>query len=133
MADPRTASENKVSASRSVAFDLLRGVLAKRTPLDEALAAHDGLAKLPERDRGFARLLVATTLRRLGHVDRLIDRCIDKPLPAKAALVRGIPRLAATELLLLGVAPPAAVDSAVNLVRPPHGRAACRERVCRPV
>lgn len=117
MAEARTAADNKVSASRSVAFDLLRAVLAKRTPLDEALAAHEGLAKLPERDRGFARLLVATTLRRLGHVDRLIDRCIEKPLPTKAGVVRDILRLAATELLILGVAPHAAVDSAVNLVR----------------
>ena len=117
MADTRPAPEAKVSASRSVAFDLFRAVLAKRTPLDEALAAHDGLGKLPERDRGFARLLVATALRRLGHVDRLIDACIDKPLPAKAAVVYDILRLAATELLILGVAPHAAVDSAVTLVR----------------
>lgn len=117
MADTRTAPEAKVSASRSVAFDLFRAVMSKRTPLDEALAAHDGLAKLPDRDRGFARLLVATTLRRLGHLDRLIDKCIEKPLPAKAAVVHDILRLAATELLVLGVAPHAAVDSAVTLVR----------------
>lgn len=117
MVEARTASDAKVSASRSVAFDLFRAVLAKRTPLDEALAAHDGLAKLPDRDRGFARLLVATTLRRLGHVDRLIDRCLEKPLPVKAAVVRDILRLAAAELLILGVAPHAAVDNAVTLVR----------------
>ncbi|NQW12051.1 MAG: MFS transporter [Alphaproteobacteria bacterium] len=107
----------KVSAARSVAFDLLRAVLAKGTPLDEALAAHDGLAKLPERDRGFARTLVATTLRRLGHVDQLIDGCLSTPLPDKAAVVRDILRIAATELLILGVAPHAAVDSAVTLTR----------------
>lgn len=117
MADAKTSPNQKVSAARSVAFDLLRAVLAKRTPLDEALAAHDGLAKLPERDRGFARMLVATTLRRLGHVDRLIAACIDKPLPAKAAVVHDILRIAATELLILGVAPHAAVDNAVTLVR----------------
>ncbi|MEQ8814623.1 MAG: RsmB/NOP family class I SAM-dependent RNA methyltransferase [Thalassobaculum sp.] len=117
MADARTTPEAKVSASRSVAFDLFRAVLTKRTPFDEALAAHDGLAKLPDRDRGFARLLVATALRRLGHVDRLVDGCLDKPLPAKALVVRDILRLAATELLILGVAPHAAVDSAVTLAR----------------
>ena len=116
---PKTARHipEKVSAARSVAFDLLRAVLAKTTPLDEALAAHDGLAKLPERDRGFARTLVATTLRRLGHVDRLIDDCLATPLPDKAAVVRDILRIAATELLILGVAPHAAVDSAVTLTR----------------
>lgn len=107
----------KISAARSVAFDLLRAVLAKKTPLDEALAAHDGLAKLPERDRGFARTLVATTLRRLGQIDRLIDGCLSSPLPQKASAVRDILRIAATELLVLGVAPHAAVDSAVTLVR----------------
>lgn len=112
-----TIPDPKISAARSVAFDLLRAVLAKRTPLDEALAAHDGLAKLPDRDRGFARTLVATTLRRLGHVDRLIDGCLAQPLPQKASAVRDILRIAATELLILGVAPHAAVDSAVNLVR----------------
>lgn len=112
-----TTPDPKISAARSVAFDLLRAVLAKQTPLDEALVAHDGLAKLPERDRGFARTLVATTLRRLGHVDRLIDGCLAQPLPQKASAVRDILRIAATELLILGVAPHAAVDSAVNLVR----------------
>lgn len=110
-------SDAKISASRSVAFDLLRAVLTKHTPLDEALAVHDGLAKLPDRDRGFTRTLVATTLRRLGQVDRLIDGCLKEPLPQKASAVRDILRIAATELLVLRVAPHAAVDSAVTLVR----------------
>jgi len=111
------APDKKVSASRSVAFDILRGVLAKRTPLDEALAAHDGLAKLPDRDRGFARMVVATTLRRLGQIDVMIGRCLTKAIPRKAEPVRDILRLAAAELVYLGVAPHAAVDNAVTLVR----------------
>ena len=110
-------ADAKISAARSVAFDLLRAVLAKNTPLDEALVAHDGMNWLPDRDRGFARTLVATTLRRLGHVDRLIDGCLAQPLPLKASAVRDVLRIAATELLVLKVAPHAAVDSAVNLVR----------------
>ena len=110
-------TDAKVSAARSVAFDLLRAVLTKKTPLDDALRAHDGLAKLPDRDRGFARTLVATTLRRLGQIDRLVDGCLDQPLHQKASAVRDVLRLAATELLVLRVAPHAAVDSAVTLVR----------------
>ena len=115
--EPLPSGDPKISAARSVAFDLLRAVLAKKTPLDEALVAHDGMGWLPDRDRGFARTLVATTLRRLGHVDRLIDGCLSQPLPLKASAVRDVLRIAATELLVLKVAPHAAVDSAVNLVR----------------
>lgn len=111
------ATTKKVSASRSVAYDLLRAVLAKRTPLDEALAAHDGLAKLPERDRGFTRMLVGTTLRRLGQIDKMLGRCLQKPIPRKAEPVREILRMAVAELVFLGVAPHAAVDSAVTLIR----------------
>lgn len=110
-------ADKRVSAARSVAFDLLRAVLAKRTPLDEALAAHDGLAKLPDRDRGFARMLVGTTLRRLGQIDRMLDRCLKKPIPRKAEAVREVLRMAVAELVFLGVAPHAAVDSAVTLIR----------------
>ena len=70
-----------VSAARSVAFDILRAVLTKNTPLDDALAVHDGLNKLPRRDRGFTRSIVSTTLRRLGQIDAVIEIVVEKPLP----------------------------------------------------
>ena len=116
-AGTKAAASKSVSASRSVAYDLLRAVLSKRTPLDEALAAHDGLAKLPERDRGFTRMLVGTTLRRLGQIDKMLGRCMSKPLPRKAESMREVLRMAVAELVFLGVAPHAAVDSAVTLIR----------------
>ena len=105
-----------VSAARSVAFDILRAVLTKNTPLDDALAVHDGLNKLPRRDRGFTRSIVSTTLRRLGQIDALIETVVEKPLPRQATVVRDILRLGVAELLFLDVAPHAAVDSAVTLV-----------------
>jgi 16S rRNA (cytosine967-C5)-methyltransferase len=111
-----TERKQDVSAARSVAFDLLRAVLTKNTPLDDAIAVHDGLNKLPRRDRGFSRSIVGTALRRLGQIDALIDSFIEKPLPRKTSTVRDILRLAVGELMFLDVAPHAAVDSAVTLV-----------------
>ena len=105
-----------ISAARSVAFDILRAVLTKGKPLDDALAMHDGLTMLPPRDRGFSRAIVSMTLRRLGQIDALIATLIRKPLPRQAMVVHDILRLAVVELLLLGVAPHAAVDSAVTMV-----------------
>jgi 16S rRNA (cytosine967-C5)-methyltransferase len=111
------SSSSDVSAARSVAFDLLRSVLAKRKSFDDAMAIHHGFQRLPTRDKGFARLISATTLRRLGQIDTLLDICIEKPLPKAGDAVRDILRMAATEMLFLGVAPHASVDSAVTLVK----------------
>ncbi|MEX0815178.1 MAG: transcription antitermination factor NusB, partial [Dongiaceae bacterium] len=103
-------------SARGVAFELLQAVLRRGRPLDEALAGHAGLARLETRDRGFARMLTATTLRRLGQIDAVLDRSVTRPLPARAASVRDLLRLGAAQLLFLGTPAHAAVDGTVELV-----------------
>ena len=110
------STSNDVSAARSVAFDLIRAVLANGKPYEDALAVHDGLRRLPGRDKGFARLISATTLRRLGQIDLVINGYLEKPLPKAGEAARDLMRIATAEMLFLGVAPHAAVDSAVTLV-----------------
>jgi 16S rRNA (cytosine967-C5)-methyltransferase len=104
-----------VTGARAVALALLDEVLRRRRPLDEALAegSFDGL---DSRDRAFARLLVATVLRRLGQLDDLIAAFVEKPLPEKAAPVVDALRLGLAQLLVLGTADHAAVDSSVRLL-----------------
>ncbi len=102
--------------SRVVALDLLQAVLRRHRPLDQAIAEHRGLGELPVRDRAFARALVATTLRRLGTIDGLLARLIERPLPARAATVSDLLRLGVCQLLFLRTAAHAAVDSTVALV-----------------
>jgi 16S rRNA (cytosine967-C5)-methyltransferase len=104
-----------VSGARTVAHALLGEVLRRRRPLDEALA--DGsLDPLDARDRAFARMMVATALRRLGQLDDLIAQFVEKPLPEKAAPVVDALRLGLVQLLILGTADHAAVDSSVRLL-----------------
>ncbi len=92
-------------------------VLVKRQPLDSAIAAHERMRDLEPRDRAFARLLVATALRRLGEIDARLDRHLHRPLPAKSVLVRHALRLGAVQLICLGTPPHAAVDRTVGLLR----------------
>ncbi|HBR69660.1 MAG TPA: MFS transporter, partial [Rhodospirillaceae bacterium] len=61
-------------AARRAALTLLETVLVQKQPLDAALENSDKFRALPQRDRGFVRMLVATTLRRLGQIDDLIER-----------------------------------------------------------
>jgi len=90
--------------------------LDKGQPLDDALARHQGFANLDPRDRAFVRLLLATTLRRLGEIEEVLGFLIERPLDGANAAGRQVLRLGAAQLLFLGTPPHAAVDTSVRLV-----------------
>ncbi len=99
-------------ASRRVALEVLTACLDKGQPLDEALARHTAFDGLEPRDRAFVRLLLATTLRRLGEIDTVLGQLIQRENPAATQVLR----LGAAQLLFLGTPAHAAVDTSVRLV-----------------
>lgn len=107
----------EIPSARGVALDLLEAVLQKNIPLDQALTSHLTMAVLEERDRGHARALTATILRRLGQIDALIDIALERPLPRKSIGVKNILRIGIVQLLFMNTAPHAAVDTAVKLAQ----------------
>jgi 16S rRNA (cytosine967-C5)-methyltransferase len=111
---PKQATGGAVSA-REIALGLLGDVLQRRHGLDEALERHRDLTRLEPRDRGFARMTVATALRRLGQIDAAIAVCLDKPLTPKAKAVQDILRVGAAQLLFLETPAHAAVAETVDL------------------
>jgi 16S rRNA (cytosine967-C5)-methyltransferase len=106
--------------ARDAARRVLSAILERGRPLDEAwaaaLAPGAALIQLPERDRAFARLLIATALRRKGEIDAVLARCLAKPLPPKASRERTALRLGIVQLLHLGTPAHAAVGETVALV-----------------
>ena len=110
-------------SARAVALGLLGACLHQRRPLEEALADEPALAKLAPRDRAFARLLVASVLRRTPQLDALIGRALRQPLRDDAWVVQDILRLGAVQLLFLktpahaGVGETVALAEAGNLQR----------------
>jgi 16S rRNA (cytosine967-C5)-methyltransferase len=114
-ATPQGAGDSPVLSARSIALDLMDAVFRRRKPLDEALSEHAELDRLAPRDRQFVRALVATTLRHMGQIDHALGQCMEKPLPARALLVRNILRLGAGQIMFLLTAPHAAVDTMVTL------------------
>jgi 16S rRNA (cytosine967-C5)-methyltransferase len=107
-------------ASRRAALEVLIACLDKGQPLDDALARHEGFAGLDPRDRAFVRLLLATTLRRLGEIDEVLGMLIERPLEGPNASALQVLRLGAAQLLFLGTPPHAAVDTSVRLVEGAH-------------
>jgi 16S rRNA (cytosine967-C5)-methyltransferase len=115
MADSTLLSSTGAASARGVAIDLLGSVLRRRRPLDDAIEEAPDLSSLSVRDRAFARLLVATVLRRLGQIDALIGYCLMTPLPPRAAQVHDMLRLGIAQLLFLRTPPHAAVATTVDL------------------
>jgi 16S rRNA (cytosine967-C5)-methyltransferase len=107
-------------ASRWAAANLLDAVLRRNRPLDEQLDdrhPNPSLRDLDERDRALARRIVATVLRRLGTLRRLIGDLLDRGLPKDGRLVEGALLIGAAQLLFLDVPHHAAVDLSVRLVQ----------------
>lgn len=112
-------SRSPLPTARAVALSLLHEVLGRRRPLDDVLEHHAALGALEPRDRGFARLLVATTLRRLGQIDAALAACLDKPLTPRARATENVLRLGAAQILFLGTPSHAAVGETVALAQGP--------------
>ena len=100
-------------AARALALDLLASVLLDGRPLEDA-----GPDRESPEVRAFARRIAATTLRRAGQIDALIDLFLARPLPRRAARTRLLAMLGMAQFLFENVPAHAAVDTAVGLAEP---------------
>jgi 16S rRNA (cytosine967-C5)-methyltransferase len=106
--------------ARTIAADILEGVLRRHRPLDEQLDGariHPRLSALAERDRALVRVLVTTVLRRRGTLRHLIGLYLDRGLPSDVPRLETALLLGAAQVLWLDVPDHAAVDLAVRLVQ----------------
>lgn len=120
-----TAGDDGALAARRVALDLLDAVLDRNAALDAALTDSTQLARLVERDRAFTRTLVATTLRRLGQIDAILDSVLAQPRSRLAPKAANVLRLGVCQMVFLGTPAHAAVHCAVALAQG-------AERACAP-
>jgi len=103
--------------ARRVAYGAIAAVLDRRQALDDRLESDRDFTALAPRDRALARAIASETLRRLGQIDDLIRRCLERRLPKKAFPARQILRMGVAQLLFLGVAPHAAIATSVDLAK----------------
>ncbi len=101
--------------AREAAVRLLHSVLLEKRLLIDLINAEDSpLIDLEPYERARAQSLALTTLRNLGPVDFVLDKFLTKQPPF--ALLN-ILRVAATEILVDGIADHAAVDAAVTMAK----------------
>lgn len=101
-------------AARRAAADAVEAVLQSGHPLEETL---ERLTRgLEERDRALARMLAATTLRRLGSLRALLRALLERGIPDKARRVEILLLVGAAQILFMDVPDHAAVGTTVSLV-----------------
>jgi 16S rRNA (cytosine967-C5)-methyltransferase len=101
-------------SARLAAAELLIAVLDHGRALEDALGGTASFSALEGRDRAFARALATATLRRLGGIDAVLARFLQKPLPETAFHGRALLRIGAAQLLLLGTPAHAGVGETVE-------------------
>lgn len=111
---PPKAAAYRGANPRRLALDVLLRVSERGASLDEALTGHPRYNALSERDRGFARVMLATTLRRLSQIDAVLARFATK-MPEQARTLAAL-RLGACQLIYLGTPSHAAVSESVGLI-----------------
>ena len=115
-----SSTSSPPSDARAVAAHALGGILCRGRTLDWALTAAPGLDALSPRDAAFTRLLLLTTLRRLGQIDAFLAGLMDRPLPARRGPVQDVLRLGIAQLAFLETPAHAAVASTVALAQGPR-------------
>jgi 16S rRNA (cytosine967-C5)-methyltransferase len=105
---------------RQLATLLISSVLLDGRALDDTIAtafARADFRQMEPRDKGLARLIAATVLRRLGQLDAIIMSFVDRSLPIQSGNLRPILYSAAAQLLFLKIAPHAVINIAVEQCR----------------
>lgn len=104
-------------AARRTAARLLGAVIDARTSMDGLTDndhGHPDYLKLEPRDRALVRAILMSALRHRRTIQAMIDRRLDRRLPANATVLLHILHVGAAQLLFLFVPDSAAVDLAVS-------------------
>lgn len=103
--------------TRLAVLEVLEAVLRQKQSLDQVFDHSERIASLEIRDRAFARSLISTTLRRLGQIDDLISRSLNKPLGKKARRAELLLRMGVCQLVFMETADHAAISTTVDLAQ----------------
>lgn len=102
-------------AARRIAARAFTQVLKQKRPLEIVLAEQPGHGDMPGPDRAFARAIAATSLRRFGQAEAVLDTFLSKPLAETSPGARALLVTGAAQMLWLDTPPHAAVSAAVEL------------------
>jgi len=103
--------------ARLCALGALVQCLDKHKPLDAVWGTDRHFANLSPSDRAFSQMLAKTVMRRLGQIDAILAKFIDRALPSNSSRIMHTLRLGVAQLIWLETPPHAAVHCAVEMTK----------------
>jgi 16S rRNA (cytosine967-C5)-methyltransferase len=100
---------------RLVAIDVFDQIIDGAQTLDRIFADHPGFIALNTLDRALVRMMVTTTIRRLGQIDDLLKMALNRDTPPEPAVLLSLLRLSVAQLLFMSMPDHAAVHVAVDV------------------
>ena len=108
--------KKKSNKSREISLLLLEEILNKEVHTYIAVNKRKLiLDTLDEIDKKFTFNLLMTVIRRLGHIDLIIDKFIDRPIKKSNIIVKNILRIGIAQIIFLNTPDHAAVNQSVEL------------------
>jgi len=117
---PSTGVRPDGLAARRLAAQVVEEVAKRRLALDDRLdrlAGDPAFQALAANDRGLVRAIATAAMRRYGLIRQALGQRMPRGMPPRSGRLDAILVSAAAQMLALGVAPHAAVDTAVTLAR----------------
>ena len=100
---------------REVALAVFDAIALKHDTLDRAFGDNVAFAKLNGLDRALVRMIVTTTIRRLGQIDDLIAQAMNGAPAPTPELLRSLLRVSVAQTVFMKIPDHAAVNLSVNL------------------
>ena len=120
---PKNTADSKPKQIKPTARYVAISALAKASDgsfATQELEQSTHYQSLDQRDKAFARLLVATVERRLGQIDIILQNCISKYPPKKGKhsnIIQATLRVGVSQLVFLDTKPFAAIKETVQVLR----------------
>ena len=112
--DQKKNIESNSVVSRRLAALCVKEVMEKKLPLQQVISSQKDYATLESRDRAFVRLIVATTFRRMGQINSVLNPFLRQTPPK---FIYAALQTATAQIIYLGTPPHAAVGETVAMLK----------------
>lgn len=114
-APPAPLPHDNALPLRELTVELFEQIAFDDVTMDRALADHPQFRKINTLDRALVRMILTTTIRRLGQIDNIIKHAMNSDRAPEPRLLLSLLRVAVAQILFMNVPDHAAVNVSVNL------------------